>query len=516
MKYLIGFLALMPSFGAETLRLGRVNTDDARYLADQLDLMGFDIWQVADRFVDVVLSAEELAQLRSAGYAVDLVGQGQPLRDIHPDVSRGTIPTGYLDLSQIVDSMTQTEANFPNIAKVVNLTATYSAPTTVEGRSIYAIKISDNVNSDEDEPVFLLVSNHHAREIVTPVIALDALEKLTTLYGIDPQITALVDQYEIWIAPVWNPDGYVHVFNVDNLWRKNRRVFGGGIGVDLNRNYEFGWTSGCSGSTNPSSESYKGPSANSEAETQTMIAWSMDRHFAKLLDFHSFGREVLYGYACLTHPWLSFWQSEAITLSMQSGYIGEIRAPSADGEHYQWQFGTRGTFGFLTETATSFQPTYVSAQSEASLVWPGTLHLLERPIPLWGHVRDAQTGDPIEAIIDVQGVTFPNGEQITSGGAFGRYHLFAPPGTYDLAFSANGYTPVMHQVTLDATSQQLEVIMGEFCMGDFNASTRVDMLDYVNLVNNFGQPGGIFDTNGSGLVNLDDLLLVLPLWGPCL
>ena len=247
-----------------------------------------------------------------------------------------------------------------------------------------------------------------------------------------------------------------------------------------------------------------------------MIAWSMDRHFAKLLDFHSFGREVLYGYACLTHPWLSFWQSEAITLSMQSGYIGEIRAPSADGEHYQWQFGTRGTFGFLTETATSFQPTYVSAQSEASLVWPGTLHLLERPIPLWGHVRDAQTGDPIEAIIDVQGVTFPNGEQITSGGAFGRYHLFAPPGTYDLAFSANGYTPVMHQVTLDATSQQLEVIMGEFCMGDFNASTRVDMLDYVNLVNNFGQPGGIFDTNGSGLVNLDDLLLVLPLWGPCL
>jgi len=121
----------------------------------------------------------------------------------------------------------------------------------------------------------------HGTEIITPVLALYASEQLTTQYGIDPTITDLVNEYEIWIAPVWNPDGYVHVFNVDNFWRKNRHVFEDGIGVELNRNYPFGWDSPCAGSTDPSDGGYKGPVPASESETQTMIALSEDRRFGE-------------------------------------------------------------------------------------------------------------------------------------------------------------------------------------------------------------------------------------------
>src|SRR5262249_39437001 len=143
----------------------------------------------------------------------------------------------------------------------------------------------------------LIVACHHAREINTPVVALDAIDRLLNGYGVDPEVTTLVNRYEIWVAPVWNPDGYNYVFTTDNLWRKNRRNNGGGaFGVDQNRNYPFGWTAACSGSTSPSSDTYKGPSASSEPETQTMTALSNDRNFDKVIDFHSYGRDLLYAY----------------------------------------------------------------------------------------------------------------------------------------------------------------------------------------------------------------------------
>ena len=153
----------------------------------------------------------------------------------------------------------------------------------------------------------------------------------------------------------------------DNLWRKNRRVFAGGVGVDQNRNYAQGWGASCSGSTSVTSETFKGPSAASEAEAQTMMTWSRRERFAKVLDYHSTGREVLYSYLCLTHPFTSWMQQEASAISQASGYDGRTRAPSAEGEHQQWQFARMGSYAFLIETHTQFQPAYSSALSEASL-----------------------------------------------------------------------------------------------------------------------------------------------------
>jgi hypothetical protein len=167
-----------------------------------------------------------------------------------------------------------------------------------------------------------------------------------------------------------------------------------------------------------------------------------------VIDYHSFGREVLFAYRCLPHPFSTWMQQEAAALSTVSGYAAATRAPSADGEHQEWQFGRMGAYAFLIEVSTEFQPPYASAVQESDLVWPGILSVLDRPIPLAGHVVDGTTKLPLDATIELLGVNFTQGETNGSGGAYGEYHVFAPAGVYDVRFSAPGYTPVTAHVDL--------------------------------------------------------------------
>ena len=454
--------------GDEPLVRVRVQTKDVAAVSGQLKAAGYDVLlaDIEHAAIELAVSRAEWRALEAGGLQPTLVERARPLQDVLRPQTPASVdgaaeisatapavaPSTYPDLDEVIARMQAIASAYPAIVQFVDITATYNTPPTSEGRHLFALKISDNVAIDEDEPALLLVSAHHAREITTPTITLGAADRLTAGYASDPRIAAAVNGHEIWIAPVWNPDGYNHVFTTDNLWRKNRRVFAGGVGVDQNRNYQIGWSGPCPGSTSVGSETYKGPSPASEAETQTMMIWSERERFAKVIDYHSYGREVLYGFLCLDHPFTSWMQQEAAALSRASGYDGSTRLPSADGEHPQWQFARMGAYAFLIETNTQFQPSFASAVSEATLVWPGVLSVLERPIPVSGHVTDARTGAPLAASIELLNVTFSNGEANASGGAYGAYHMFLPPGTYNVRFSAPGYAPIVSQITVTATS----------------------------------------------------------------
>lgn len=463
----------------QTLNHVRIETSEARSVAQQLIEAGFDVFEgsITQNSFEVVVSDTELEILINEGFEAHVIAIGRPFRDIQAErLTKLAVPSGYPDLTEILDQMDAAEANFPSICKVVDLTTAYNVPATVEGRHISAVKISDNVAQDEDEPSFLLVSNHHAREIVTPVVGLYAIEQFTSRYGIDPVITALVDEYEIWIAPVWNPDGYEYVFNVDNLWRKNRRVFPGGVGVDLNRNYPFGWNSLCGGSATVSSLTYRGPEPASEAETQTMIAFANDRWFAKVVDLHSYAREVRYGYGCLNYPFISFLASEAVDLaSTMAGYTTRQSCCTGGGIHYH--IATKGSHAFLWETHITFQPSFTSAEAEAALVFPSLIFLLQRAIPVSGHVTDAYTGQPVAATITNLDISFENGETNGSDEHFGRYHIFLPDGTYNLKFSAPAYIPQSHVVDVVTSSAGfLDVALVP--QTDMDSDGDVDMADF--------------------------------------
>ena len=439
-----------PSSGrGEPLRQLRVDAP-GEALADELAARGFDLLpRRAGAAIDIVADAEDFARLDELGVVYSVVARGRPLADLTGQ--RALDFADYPRAAAIIASLGQTAAAYPAIARLVDLTSDLGSAPTSQGRNLWAIKLSDNPGDDEDEPAVLILSGMHAREIINPLIALDAVDRLTSGYGHEPTITRLVDSYQIWVAPLWNPDGYEYVFTTDNLWRKNLTPFADGVGVDLNRNFPFGWDSECRGSTSVDSRFYRGPTSASEAETETLLALTRAERFAKVIEFHSAGREVVWGSPCSVNPFEEFLASEAAALAAALGYY-QIREPAADGQHHQWQLSRLGTLSFLVETSDEWQPPYADALVEVERAWPGIMWMLDRPLSISGHVTDATTGEPLVATISFAGIAAANGEENRSGGAFGRYHAVLPSGDHAVEFSAPGYSSATRAVTVSATS----------------------------------------------------------------
>jgi hypothetical protein len=468
------------------LRMVRISSDEPALLASRLGGLGFDIHGCGDAMrpggVEFVASVDEIGFLEWRGFDVDVIDVGRPFTE-----RRGEVPIGYPTLAEIEAQMQALAAGSPRLAQMVDLTQKYGTPPTHEGRHLYAVKISDNAEADEDEPAVLIVATHHAREIMNPVIALNAIDELLSGYGSDPQITELVNTNEIWIAPMWNPDGYHHVMTVDDFWRKNRRNNGDGTwGVDLNRNYPFGWAQ-CGGSQNTSGQTYEGPSAGSEPETQTMIAFAQDRRFAKVGDFHSYASEVRYGYGCWFHPWDGTFRSMAQSLSTASGYFGDTASSCCLGGDIHMHGAMTGAATFLWETGTSFQPSYSTALVEANKNWGGIRELIAMPLHLSGRVTDARTGEAVGATVELVGVGFQHGEAHGSSPRTGLYHSFPPNGIYQLRFDAEGYLPQQQAASYTGVPVVLDVALQPECVADlaepFGQLTAGDISTFANAFN---------------------------------
>jgi predicted deacylase len=482
-----------PPDEANLMRI-RIETTNPQELMAELGEKGFDILygSKTDSTFEMIVTEKELMMIKLSGLKVIWKEYGRPLREIFKPADQhlgvSALPAGYHGYEGIIDQMKSIASAFPDIAQVVDITTDFNSPATFNGQHIYGMKISDNVDKGEDEQSVLIVATTHAREIGTLVLALYAMDQLTTNYGLDALTTTAVNNNEIWIIPVLNPDGYEHVYNVNNMWRKNRRVFLDGFGVDLNRNFPLGWDDPCSGSTYVMYGTYKGPEPLSEAESQNIVNFYETIHFAKYIDLHSYGREVIVSYSnCSTHPWHSWLKTEAEVFSASLGYYS-IRRPSASGEIYHWLL-SRGVYAFLVEVGTSFLPPYSSALDEASQLWPGLLALIERVTPLKGHITNVYTGAPIvNAAIEYPGIAFSNGEFFTSG-QHGRFHSYLPGGNYALKITSDGFfsheqtVSVAHGFsnTLDIKLYPTNLINSVSCYQTVNKS--LFQIEYINVLN---------------------------------
>ena len=180
-----------------------------------------------------------------------------------------------------------------------------SIGSTIEGRDIVAIKISDHPEIDEDdEPELLFVGCHHAREWIAAEVPFFLARHLAGNYEADEKVARWVNACEIWIVPVVNPDGLEYSRTADRLWRKNRRDNGDGtFGVDLSRNYGRFW--GLEGSVpDTSSPNYLGTQPFSEPEAQAIRNLVLRSEFRTFLTYHSYAQVVIYpwGYTTLESP----------------------------------------------------------------------------------------------------------------------------------------------------------------------------------------------------------------------
>ncbi len=202
---------------------------------------------------------------------------------------------GYLNYNEMLAELDEMFATYPNL---ITQKSQISNFLTFENRPIYHVRISDNPNVDEAEAKVLYTAIHHAREPMSLMETIFYMWFILENYGTNDEVSYLVNNFQMYFVPCINADGYVYNQttnpNGGGMWRKNRRNNGGGVyGVDLNRNYSYGWnTTGTS--TNPSNDTYCGPSAFSEPETQAIRWLVQNNDFITSFNAHTYGPYILF------------------------------------------------------------------------------------------------------------------------------------------------------------------------------------------------------------------------------
>lgn len=200
----------------------------------------------------------------------------------------------------------QIESSFASLAAAnPGLTTWTTIGTSIEGRPIKALKISSTPGVDDPtKGDVVFVGLHHAREWITPEMALFLADELIALRATDTELQNDLNRLQIWIVPVVNPDGYQYTTTTDRYWRKNRRLNGDGTrGVDINRNYGFQWGLLSGASSTPSSDIYHGSGAFSEPETAVIRDFLNSRANLRLfLSYHSYSELYLVPWAYTTVP----------------------------------------------------------------------------------------------------------------------------------------------------------------------------------------------------------------------
>ena len=305
--------------------------------------------------------------------AIPTAPSGRPCALLVDDVEVESLATyPYRNYSEIRDEMLSMQAEHPEVCRVYDIGDGWQKSQGIADRDILALKVSDNVSIQESEPEALILGLIHAREWSTSELVLNLADNLTGQYGKDPRITWLVDNRQIWIIPVVNPDGLDHSLTQDSGWRKNMRDNGDGtFGVDLNRNFagsmngdpEGAWGgAGTSGMTY--SEIYCGPGPFSEPETQAVRDLVLAHDFKIAIDFHSYGRWVMWpwGYTNDTAP-------DAADLSRIGGEFaspaGYYSSQSWDmyattGDTVDWMYGQSGIYSYCVEVGGEFHPVLAS------------------------------------------------------------------------------------------------------------------------------------------------------------
>lgn len=252
---------------------------------------------IVDGRIYSVVNASDLKilqkELREHILSVEILGDEMP--SYFPMAGTIDFPVGeeiYHTYDEMLAELRQLEQDYKGLATL------FSIGKSLEGRELWAIKIGQEIGAEkEDKAAIAYLGTHHAREHISTEVPLRFAKELLERAAIDPEITSLLASTDVYIIPMVNPDG--SMYDIENRrykwWRKNRqRNSDNTFGVDLNRNYGFGWGTGGS-SSNPSSDIYMGRSAFSEPETQAVRDFFLAHRNIKIaLSFHTFSELILY------------------------------------------------------------------------------------------------------------------------------------------------------------------------------------------------------------------------------
>ncbi|MDT0545715.1 MULTISPECIES: M14 family metallopeptidase [Streptomyces] len=326
---------------------------------------GVSIDETDARSVVVTADAAQARKLRSLGYELSPLA-APPARTEGRAVKPFDFPSAdakYHNYAEATAEINAAVAKYPNILSKRVIGKSY------EGRDILALKISDNVATDEAEPEVLFTAHQHAREHLTVEMALYLVREFTQGYGSDTRVTNLVNSREIWIVPDVNPDGgeYDIATGSYRSWRKNRQPNSGSsnVGTDLNRNWDFKW--GCCGGSSGStgSETYRGPKAESAPEVKVVADFARSRvvggkqQIKAAIDFHTYSELVLWPFGWtydetttgMTRDDYDAFAAVGKKMAASNGYTPEQSSELyiTDGAIDDWLWGAQKVFAYTFE-----------------------------------------------------------------------------------------------------------------------------------------------------------------------
>jgi hypothetical protein len=364
---------------------------------------------------------------------------------------RITVPDLYRPLDEINRQVQRLQQRYPDIISVEEV-----GKTTALGQPIWGIKVSDNVATREDEPRILFVGVHHAREPIGSKICLEIAGRLGRGYGSNAKITNWVNNLEIWLIPVMNPDGYQYILE-NNLtfpwWRKNLRDNDGdGMfnplydGVDLNRNYDYNWQEGGDGKR--SSWFFRGDSPFSEGETQAIMNLALRENFVIGISYHSYGESILFPWGNYKRPPdlelivdIASEMASKITKETGRGTYSILPLNGRVGQSSIWMYGNLRVIDFIVEVGTEYFPAVEHVPFILKENVEGAFYLFDRLLEggIKGHVFDTRTGEPLLADVEIQELTSSHVRPRRTDENFGSFHRLLKPGRFTLVVSSIGY-----------------------------------------------------------------------------
>lgn len=308
------------------------------------------------RGVDCIADDDAIKAIKQSAYQIDIIIPDveayykQKLKASKYDFGQ------YYTYAEMVKEINSIHDNYPTITSPPE-----AIGQTGEGRTIWAIRIAKRYG-DNDLPSVLYTGVHHAREPIGCTICIGLLKYFCQNYGKDSLATWLINNRNIWLVPVVNPDGYVYnETDPGGFWRKNRRNNGGGIyGVDLNRNYPYKWGYNNTGSSPDSSaDDYRGPEPGSEPETEAIMNLAIrESSFKTSINYHSPGNNfgVAWSYDAIVNPDSILFDDLSREITSLNGYYMQTNGPNGDVR--DWFYGEQAQkpkcFAYLFEVGGDF------------------------------------------------------------------------------------------------------------------------------------------------------------------
>lgn len=319
------------------------------------------------------------ARLIAAGFRVEVdAGATRAMRDAARAIAGAKSIPGYAcyrTVEEARDRAAQLEATHPDLVERIDLGPSWLATTSSGGYTLQALRLTNRALPGP-KPILFALGSIHAREFTPAELLLRFAEELVEGYGSDADATWLLDRHEIQLVVHANPDGRKRA-EAGASWRKNANsnfCSSGNTGVDLNRNFPFGWGQYGGSSPTACSETFRGPSAGSEPETQAIVNHVRDIFADRrgpgldaaapndttgiFLDVHSFGQLVLWpwGFTSNTAPNATALGVLGRRMAGFNGYKAEasVGLYPVDGATDDFAYGELGVPGFTIELGTAF------------------------------------------------------------------------------------------------------------------------------------------------------------------